>query len=248
VKATLATQLLPAATEPPEAQVPPLARAKSAEAAPEMAKLLRIKAAVPVLLTVMFWAVPVVPTVWLKLSDVGEAEIAGEVATPVPDSATTAGLPAALVAMFRLPDRAPEAEGVNTSPTVQEAPAATLPPAMQLPPLVAKSVEVVLRLLKLRLALPLLVKVSVWVLEVLPTVTDPMAKLALLSCTAGAGGAVAVPEAVTVKVVLGAAFCRMDTVAARVPAAVGVKFSVSVHEPPAATEALALQVEELARA
>jgi hypothetical protein len=248
VKATLATQLLPAATEPPEAQVPPLARAKSAEAAPEMVKLLRIKAAVPVLLTVTFCAVPVLPTVWLKVSEVGEAEIAGEVATPVPESATTAGLPPALVAMFKLPERAPAAEGVNTSPTVQEAPAATLPPATQLPPLVANSVEVVLRLLKLRLALPVLVTVSVWALEVLPTVTEPKAKVALLSCTAGAGGAVAVPEAATDKVVLGAALCVIDTVVARVPAAVGVKFSVSVHEPPAATEALALQVEALATA
>jgi hypothetical protein len=178
----------------------------------------------------------------------GDTEIAGEVATPVPDSATTAGLPAALVAMFRLPERAPAAEGVNTRPTVQEAPAATLPPATQLPPLVAKSGEVVLRLLKLRLALPLLVNVRVWVLDVLPKVTEPMAKVALLSCTAGAGGAVAVPDAATVKVVLGAALCTMDTVAARVPAAVGVKFSVSVQEPPAATEALALQVDELATA
>lgn len=55
----------------------------------------------------------------------------------MPLSVTLPGLPAALWAMFNVPLRAPAAPaaGRKATETVQLAPAATVPPAVQSPPL-----------------------------------------------------------------------------------------------------------------
>ena len=103
-------------------------RAKSVAFAPETARLVITKfpARLPVaeLVTVTVDAL-LVPTVWLpKLTLDGVMVTEG--AVPVPLSGTECGLPVALSAMLRVAERAPVANGVNTTFTVVVGPVATV--------------------------------------------------------------------------------------------------------------------------
>ena len=124
---TLIVQLLPAATELPHV----LVWAKSLALLPVRARLVILKAALPVLLRVAICAVLVAPTDWLpKARLVGERPSTGAVpvvavSLPVPERLTLCGLPQALPVMLTEAVRLPLAEGLNVTLIVQWAPAAT---------------------------------------------------------------------------------------------------------------------------
>jgi hypothetical protein len=81
---------------------------------------------------------------------------------PVPERPTVCGLPLALSVMLSAAVRAPLAEGVNVTATVQWAPAATeLPQVSAVSAKSPASVPVTARLVILKMALPVLVRVVV---------------------------------------------------------------------------------------
>ena len=89
---------------------------------------------------------------------------------PVPLSATVWGLLGALSLNERLPDAVPAAVGVNVTATVQVPAAATGFEVEQVVPDVAMAKEPVAAIaVNVRLALPVLVRVTVWELLVVPT-------------------------------------------------------------------------------
>ena len=117
-----------------------------------------LNAALPVLLRVTVCAVLVVPTDWLP-----KARLVGErlttVVVPVPERLTVCGLPLALSVMLTEAVRLPLAAGVKVTLIVQ-----LLPPATELPHvlLCAKSLALVpvrARLVMLKAALPVLLRV-----------------------------------------------------------------------------------------
>lgn len=168
--------------------------------------------------------------------------MAGDVATPVPDSAIAVGLLGALLAIDSVAARAPDADGVKLNATVQLPPTATLAAVEHVPdPPTTNSDEPDAIELKLKAALPLLVRVTVCVAVVVPTVAEP--KLSKVG-DADTAGAVAVPDKLAATVVEGAvALCAMFSVALRVPAALGLNATCTVHELPAAMLPPAIQVE-----
>jgi hypothetical protein len=91
----------------------------------------------------------------------------GPGATPVPDSATVFVMPEAVT--VRLPVRDPDAVGVNLTLTVQDEPAAMLPPQVLV---WLKSPEVLTAVTGAE-ALPLLVTVTAWVGLDAPVATEP---------------------------------------------------------------------------
>ena len=93
---------------------------------PVMVSEVSVRAAVPVFLTVTVWAAVVVPTlVEAKAMLVGDNVTAGAVAAvPVPVNLTDWGEPEALSATERAAVKAPAAAGLNSTETVQLAPAA----------------------------------------------------------------------------------------------------------------------------
>ena len=129
---------------------------------PVRARLVMLKAAVPVLLKVTVCAVLVTSTDWLpKARLVGERLTRADVAVPVPERPTVCGLPLALSVMLTQAVRLPPAEGVNVTLIVQLAPAATLDPQLLV---CAKSLAFVpasARLVMLKAALPVLLRVAV---------------------------------------------------------------------------------------
>jgi hypothetical protein len=87
--------------------------------------LLKLSVELPVLVTVIFWAELVVPTVWLaKVRLVGFKVITAPV--PVPVNETVCGLPGALSATESVPVRVPVAVGVNVTEILQFEPAASV--------------------------------------------------------------------------------------------------------------------------
>jgi len=94
---------------------------------PVIPMLVIVSAAVPVLVSVEFWATLVVPTccepnemlVGLSVTD-------GALAAPVPLNATLCGLSIASSVIDTLALRAPVADGENVTESVQEAPAASV--------------------------------------------------------------------------------------------------------------------------
>src|SRR5262249_2858601 len=100
---------------------------------------------------------------------------------PVPVRLTICGLPGASSVTARSPFRVPSAVGVKVTLMVQLAPAFT-----ELPQLLfsAKS-PLVAMLVMVRVALPLLVRVTVWGLLVVPTLWLPKARLVGDRVTAG---------------------------------------------------------------
>jgi hypothetical protein len=93
---------------------------KAGTLAPVRLTVLMLKAAVPVLVTVITWAVLATPTAWLPNAMlVVLSDSAGAPLLPVPVSVTAAGLPAALLAMLTLADLAPADGGVKVTEIVQ---------------------------------------------------------------------------------------------------------------------------------
>ena len=123
VNITVILQLAPAPTELPQV----LAWVKSLALAPVTARLVTLKPALPVLVSVTACVELEVPTDWLA-----KARLAGErltpaaaVLAPVPERPTVWGLPLALSAMLIAAVRAPLAEGLKVTLMVQLAPAGT---------------------------------------------------------------------------------------------------------------------------
>src|SRR4051812_41230877 len=83
-----------------------------------------LSAALPVFATVMVCGGLVVETVRAaKLNDDGVMEMTGASATPVPDTGMVCGLPTASLFTETVPERGPEAVGVNVTWNVQLSPA-----------------------------------------------------------------------------------------------------------------------------
>jgi hypothetical protein len=88
---------------------------------------------------------------------------------PVPERLTACGLPLALSVMLTDPLREPEAEGVKVTLIVQSAPAATELPHVLVCAKSPGSVPVIAMLLTLKVALPVLLRVTVRAVLVVPT-------------------------------------------------------------------------------
>jgi hypothetical protein len=152
--------------------------------------------------------------------------------------ARVCGLPLALSVNERLPDATPPAVGVKVTATVQEPDAATGLDVEQVVPeaAIANGPETPIAL-KVRLALPVFVSVTVCAGLVVPTVSEGK--------VGGAGklttGPVPVPLKLTVCGLLPALSVN-ERLPEFVPTAVGVKVTVTAHEPDAAT---GLEVEQV---
>jgi hypothetical protein len=135
VKLIDTVQLPPTASAVPAAQLPaPLLLAKSPALAPPMLSVAMVSAAEPVLLSVTVCALLVVPSDWAGNTSalLFDDSAPNAVAVPVPFKVTVDGLWAlSLWTMLKVAARLPLAAGVNTSDTLQDPPAATLPPAEQ---------------------------------------------------------------------------------------------------------------------
>lgn len=233
---TLILQLDPAARLPPAAQEPtPTGNSPLPVEMPVM-----FSAAVPLLDSVAVCAVLVEPTLTLpKLRDgVNEAAGAGA-AVAVPLRATVLGLPVALCAIESEPLRAPvaPAAGWKVSDTVQLAPGATLPPAAQVPPAIAKSAVLLsVNAESTRGAVPVLETVEFCAALVLP-----MAVLASVNEVGDtdAAGAVAAAAPVPLSAMttgVNVLLWVMFSAPLLVPAAVGVNETITVQLMPAATD------------
>ena len=204
--------------------------------------------AVPVLLTVTVWSAEALPTVCVKLSVVGDTPITGVNATPVPDRLVVLCPPVALCVTTRLALRAPAADGVKPTLMVQLAAAATVPRAVQVPPLIVYSVPLLIDSVpSVNAALPVLDSVTVCAEPAVPTFRLPNDSEAVCDAT-GAGAAVAVPLSVTLPG-LPAALWVMLSVPVRAPAApaAGRKATEMVQFAPTATLPGAAQVPPLMR-
>jgi hypothetical protein len=165
-------------------------------------------------------------------TDVGEgagAEIAKPGgAAPVPDKTIFCGLPEALSVIVMLPARLPVAVGVNVTEIWQ------LPPAARdvLQVLVSpKSPDAAIPVM-LSALVPVLVKVTIWGLPVVPTVCE--AKVNEFGLKSAIG-----PSPVPVKLAdcgLPGAVSVTARLAVRDPAAFGVKVTLAVQLPPAGKE------------
>ena len=191
------------------------------------------KVALPVLLRVTVCVVLVVPTGWLpKGRLVGERLTRAAAGVPLPERLTVCGLPLALSVMLSEAVRLPLAEGVNVTLIVQLVPAATLAPQLLV---CAKSLALVpasARLVMLKVALPVLLRVTVCAVLVVLTAWLPKARLV---GERPSTGAVPVPERLTV-CGLPLALSEMLSEAARLPLAEGVNLTLIVQLAPAATE------------
>jgi len=156
VNHTAIVQLVPAASELPHV----LVWAKSLALAPASARLVMLKAALPVLLRVTVCVALLTSTGWVP-----KARLVGErlttAAVPVPERLAVCGLPLALSVMLTEAVRLPVAAGVKVTVMAQLPPAAT-----ELPHVLvwAKSLALVpvnTRLVMLKAALPVLLRVRV---------------------------------------------------------------------------------------
>jgi len=189
--------------------------------------------AVPVFLTVTTWAAVVAPTaVEAKARLVGDTEIAAApAATPVPERETVC-VPT-LSATASVAVSAPEDAGLNSTETVQLAPAASEVPQvvadftneLELVPLTVSDVSEAE-------AVPVFLTVTTWAAVVTPTVVE--AKLRLVGETemAAAPAATPLPERETVCV---PALSTQEKVAGWLPVAWGSKVKVKAQEAPAAS-------------
>jgi hypothetical protein len=145
---------------------------KSPEVVPVSVSALKFNAAVPELLTVTDWLALGVPTTReAKVSDDALSEICGVgTAVPVPLSVIVDGEPVALCAMLSVPARAPVAVGRKVICNVQEALAATVPPAVQVEAPVfwnsAAWAPPSVSVLMVRGPVPVLLTVTVWAVDV----------------------------------------------------------------------------------
>jgi hypothetical protein len=170
VKVKVTVQVPPIASTVVGVQVPP--RVKSPEVVPVSVSALKFNAAVPELLTVTDWLALGVPTTReAKVSDDALSEICGVgTAVPVPLSVIVDGEPVALCAMLSVPARAPVAVGRKVICNVQEALAATVPPAVQVEAPVfwnsAAWAPPSVSVLMVRGPVPVLLTVTVWAVDV----------------------------------------------------------------------------------
>ncbi len=158
-------------------------------------------------------------------------------ALPVPDRATNGGV-VPLAATFRLAVRGPAAVGVNAKVTVQLLPTPKLPPAAHVPWPSAKSDAAApdkVMAVRLAAALPLLVRVSVCPLLLVPTVAAPKSRAVLAGIQASTGAnttAAPVPvRAMALGEVLALLVMMMN--ADLVPTDAGEKTVLNEHELPA---------------
>ena len=231
VKVTLMVQLALAASALPHV----LVCAKSPGLVPTKVRLLMVRGALPVLPRVMDWAELVPPRV--SLTNVRlEGEMPATGALPVPVKLTVCGLPAALSAMLTEAVRLPMAAGVNVTLMVQFPPADTEEPHVLVTAKSPGSAPVVPILLIVKLPLPVLVRVTDCAALVVPGFWFPKLRVDAERVTAGAVPApVPVPVKLTVCGLLAALSVKVK-VAARLPAIVGVKVTLTVQLPPAATD------------
>jgi hypothetical protein len=215
-----------------EQVVPEVAIAKG----PVVPIAVNVRLALPVLVTVRVCGGLVVPTG--SDGKVGGADKLTTGPVPVPVRATVCGLLPALSANERLPEFVPTAVGVKVTATVQDPEAATGLEVEQVVPGAAMANGPVVPIaVKVRLALPVFVTVTVCDELVVPTGSDGK--------VGGAGrlttGPVPVPVKVTVCGLL-PALSANERLPEFVPTAVGVKVSDTVQEPDAAT---GLEVEQV---
>jgi len=161
------------------------------------------------------------------------ARLVGETVppVPVPDRPTSSVPLVALLVMARFADTEPFAVGAKVTATVNEAPAASVVPAVFVsanggPAAIEEIVAV---------AVPVFLIVTVVAAVVEPTASLPNATEVGVAVRVAVGAAVPVPVRATVKVPLVA---LLDTVSEpdALPVAVGVNVTDAVHEAPAASE------------
>jgi hypothetical protein len=132
--------------------------------------LVKVKDAVPVLVTVTGLAALVVPTGWLPKPTLVVLRLTLG-AVPVPLKPTTWGLPLALSVSVRPPERLPVVVGVNVTLITQLPLAATGALVLQVVPLAAMAKSpVTAMLVKVKEPVPLLVTVTSLAALVVPTV------------------------------------------------------------------------------
>ncbi len=127
-----------------------------------------LRLALPGLLKVIVCVLPRPTVTFPKLTLAGTTEICG--CTPAPESTIVAGEFVALLATLTLPDALPGAVGANCALKVLDCPGARENGKVK--PLMAKPAPVTLPCEIFKLAVPELVKVTVWALAV-PTITFP---------------------------------------------------------------------------
>lgn len=180
---TLMVQVAPGISAPPLTHVSDSAKSPAA-VTPLMLKLL-----VPVLVTMMLVGALVVSTTWLpKLTPEGENPIPGVI--PVPVNATMC-VPA-LSEMVTVPVRGPDAAGLKVTPTVQLA-LGVSGLAVTQPPVAAKS-PLAVKLVTLKLLVPVLLTVTFCATLVVPT--NWLAKLKVVE-SSPTPGATPVPVSAT---------------------------------------------------
>lgn len=235
VNVTLNVQLLLAASELGHVVV----SAKSPGLVPENAMLLMDRAAFPVLFSVTVWDVLVVPRFWLvKVRLVGVTPATG--ALPVPVRLTNCGLPAALSAMLTEAVRVPIAAGVNVTLIVHVPFTATELPHVLVTVKSLGSVPVAPILVIVKLAFPVLVRVTDCAALVVFRFWLAKVRVEAVRLTAG-------PEPVPVRASVCGLLLRLSamlTEAARAPSAVGVNFTVIVQVALSASELPQLFVSE----
>src|SRR2546427_502589 len=202
---------------------------------PARTMLVMLRVAVPLLVRVTVCTGLVVLRRWSpKARLVGAKVTAGTI--PVPASDTDRGLPGASSVMVTVAVRALAAVGVNVRLRRQLAPTTTVAPFVQVvPAAMAKSPgfkPARAMLVMLRVAVPLLVRVTVCAGLVVLRRWSPKARLVGAMVTAGA---TPVTASHSVCGVLGVSSV-MVTVAVRAPVAAGVKLMLIVQLAPGATE------------
>lgn len=186
---SVAVQFAPAATDPPAAQVPPVIL----NTLLLLASAVSDSAAVPVFDSVTVCAALAPPTVVeAKLRLAADRLAAGAAAaTPVPLSETVELVGDALWVNVSVPVAAPAAVGLKVSRTVQFEPAATEPPAAQVPPVILKTVLLLVSAVNDSAAVPVFDSVTVEAALAPPIIVEPNATLAGATPATG----VAVPAA-----------------------------------------------------
>src|SRR5437899_2397171 len=235
VNVRLTRQLAPATTVAAFVQVVPAAMAKRSEERRVGTERVMLRVAVPLLVRVTVCTGLVVLRRWSpKARLVGAKVTAGTI--PVPASDTDCGLRGASSVMVTVAVRALAAVGVNVRLTRQLAPATTVAPFVQVvPAAMAKSPgfkPARAMLVMLRVAVPLLVRVTVCTGLVVLRRWSPKARLVGAKVTAGA---MPIPASDTDCGLPGASSV-MVTVAVRAPVAAGVKLMLIVQLAPGATE------------
>ncbi len=238
VKVRLTVQLPVAPTATPAAQLPP----EIANSELPVLSAMMFSGALPVLERIAVCAALVEPTLALpNVSDVVIEATGAAAAVAVPLSAIAFGLPAALCVIDSDPLRAPTAPapGRNATDTLHEAPPATVPPALQVPPATTKSAALLSVIAEIdKAALPVLLTVMFWAAPVVPIAAEPSANDVVETLATGACATVAVALPLKViatgdKVLL----LAMPSVPVRVPAAVGAKLTRTVQLCPVASVA-----------